>query len=184
MEGATKMTIQKPVDLIRFISDIPVLNDGTIPINILDNTSTFTSEMYTPVYALSALARMTQDVLNSDKIELINADLDPNTIVYMAQNSDLASYAPDIYLLLRAVVLESFSLLYCIEEDIVKLQYISDKDFFNIKTNINYIADYFSTESKYYKMIDTLRNMNISFGYLENQVEVIMSERGVFNGSI
>lgn len=174
------MVMQKPLDLIKFISNIPVLNDGTIPLNVIgDNSTGFTSDMYTPVYSLSALARMVQPTLDSEDIELINVDLDPETIVYQALNSDLSSYAPDIYLLLRAVVLESFALLYAIDIGSANLQYVSSKDFNNIRTNINYIADYFSTEKKYYSMIDTLRTMNISLGYIENQVQVIMTDKGV-----
>lgn len=174
------MAIQKPLDLVRFVQNVPVLNDGTIPLNQMDGTNSgFTSTMYTPVFALSALARMVQSDLNSDKIELINVDLDPSTIVYMALNSDLSSYAPDIYVLLRAVVLESFALLYAIETSSPNLQYVSDNDFTNTKTNIGYIADYFSSQEKYYGMIDTLRLMRVSFGYVENQVDVIMNDRGV-----
>lgn len=174
------MAIQKPLDLVRFISNVPVLNDGTIPLNSLDNgVSGFTSTMYTPVYSLSALARMTQSVLDSDALELVNIDLDPSTIVYMALNSDLASNAPDIYVLLRAVVLESFVLLYSIETGSKNLQYVSSRDFDNVKTNIGFIADYFSSDEKYYSMVDTLRIMSISFGYIENQVGVIMNDKGV-----
>jgi hypothetical protein len=174
------MAVQKPLDLVRFVSNVPVLNDGTIPLNQMDGTNSgFTSNMYTPVWSLSALARMVQQDLNSDKIELVNIDLDPSTIVYQALNSDLSSFAPDIYLLLRAVVLESFALLYAIETGSTNLQYVSDKDFLNTKNNIGYIADYFSSQTKYYGLIDTLRIMRISFGYVENQVDVIMNDRGV-----
>lgn len=173
------MAIQKPLDLIRFISDIPVLSDGTIPVNRTDDVAQFVSDMYTPVYSLSALARITQGTLKSDKIEVVNVSLDANTIVSKVLNSDLASYAPDIYLLVRSIVLESFALLYHIEEESSNLQYVSARDIQKIKTNINYVADYFGTDPKYYSLIETMRVMNISLGYLENQVDVIMNDRGV-----
>jgi hypothetical protein len=173
------MAIQKPLDLVRFVSDIPVLSDGTIPINTMDGRELYYSYMYEPVYNLSAIARITQNVLNSDKIEVVNVRLEPNTIVSQALNSDLAAYEPNIYLLLRAVVLESFALLYHMEEDSGKLQYVSSKDIQKMKTNINYIADYFGSEDKYYHMIETMRTMNISLGYLENQISLAMNNRGV-----
>jgi hypothetical protein len=173
------MAISKPLDLVRFISDVPVLNDGTIPINTLDETPLYYSYMYEPVYSLSAIARITQGVLKNGKIEVVNIPLDPNTIVSKAYNSDLASYAPNIYLLLQAVVLESFALLYHIETDSINLQYVSHKDIQKIKTNIGYIADYFGSEDKYYSLIETMRIMNISLGYLENQIDVIMNDKGV-----
>ncbi|AYJ75556.1 hypothetical protein BSP21_221 [Bacillus phage BSP21] len=165
-------------DLIRFISSIPVLNDGTIPLNTINTNEPFVSKLYDPVYSLSTLARITQGYLADGTIEGDNNTLDSGTIVSQALNSDLSSYSPDVYLLLRAVVLESFSLIYNIEKVPQNLQYVGTRDIQNCKTNLNYIADYFSTESKYYPFIANLRDMNVSFGYIENQIDVIMVERG------
>lgn len=173
------MTIHKPTDLIRFISNIPVLNDGTVPVSTLDSRETFVSTLYDANYILSSLARFTQDDLNSGKIGVDTQPLDPNTIVSLALNSDLASYAPEIYLLLRVVVLEAFALLYNIEEQNGNLRYVSTKDILVSKGNISYIADYFGTEPKYYKMVEALRSMHVSLGYLQNQVEIILNNRGV-----
>ncbi|KFE53834.1 hypothetical protein IV02_05105, partial [Pseudomonas syringae] len=72
--------------------------------------------------------------------------LDSNTIVMKALNSNLSSFSPDIYLFLKAVVLESFSLLYNIENSPKNLQYVSARDIRTIKTNTNFIADFFSTD--------------------------------------
>ena len=165
-------------DLIRFISSVPVLGDGTIPMNTIDSEQPFVSTLYDPVYSLTVIARKVQELINSGKIEVVSDTVDPNTIVYKALNSDLASYAPDIYTLLRAIVLESFALLYMIDNASANLQYVSAKDIKRHRTNLNYIADYLSTEPKYYHMIENLRDMNIAFGYMENQIDVIMGERG------
>jgi len=166
-------------DLIRFVSNVPVLSDGTIPLNTIKGSTDFVSTLYQPVYTLSILARMTQSALTDGTIEVENTPLDTSTIVYKALHSDLATFAPNIYLLLKAVVLESFVLLYNIDNSPQNLQYVSTNDIKRCKTNINYIADFFSTNSNYYSMIESMRDMNISFGYLENQIEVIMNEAGV-----
>lgn len=171
--------IQQPSELIRFISGIPVLNDGTVPVNTLDSEAAFKSDLYTATYAVSSIARITQDVLNSDKIEVVDVQLEPGTIIKQALNSDLASYAPSIYLLVRMTVLESFALLYHIENDTENLQYVSTRDIKRIRENLNYIADYMGTEPKYYSMIEVLRHTNISFGYLQHQIDVIMNSKGV-----
>jgi hypothetical protein len=165
-------------DLIRFVSNVPVLNDGTIPVNTIETTESFISDLFEPVYALSTVARMVQGEINSGKIEVVNDSLDFGTIVYKALNSDLASYAPNIYVLLRAAVLESFALLHTIETKPKNLQYVASQDILRVKENLNYIADFFSTEPKYFHMIERMRDMNVSFGYLQNQIDVIMNERG------
>lgn len=166
-------------DLVRFISNIPVLTDGTIPTNTVESNEPFVSLLYTPTYSLSTVARLTQDLLKNGKIEVVEITSDSTTLVHKAFNSDLASSYPRMYLLLRAVALESFSLLYMMDNDPVQLKYMSAKDIIRMRTNINYLADFFSSVPDYYYMIETMRDMNISLGYLENQIEVIMSERGV-----
>ncbi|AMO26003.1 hypothetical protein Blue_180 [Bacillus phage Deep Blue] len=169
------MTIRKPLDLVRFVSSFSVLPDGTIPLNEMGSTVQFESNLYTPSFSVSALARLTLDDIKQNKIEVVNVPLDPRTIVSQVMSSDLATYNPRVYVLVCAVVLESFALLYSIEETRTSLQYVTKKDILKIKQNVNYIADYFGTERKYRKMIETLRDIDISIGYLENQVESVMN---------
>lgn len=172
-------TIQQPADLVRFISNVPVMSDGTIPQNIITGGATFTSTMFTPVYALSILARETMPVLTNGTVQSVQTSLDPNTIVYMALNSDLSIVMPSVYILLRATVLESFAFLYSIDYAPQNLKYVTAQDFKNIKNNIKYMADYFSSDSRYYSLISPLRDMTIAFGYVENQTQVIMNDKGV-----
>jgi len=170
------MTVKQPSDLVRLISNVPVSSDGSLVRNtIIDDV--FVSPMYTPTYAVSVLARLTLDVLNRGDVELTDDRVDPNSITSKVINSDLSYYEPSIYLLLRAVILESFSFTYHIENDREKLRYASERDVRRVKDNINYLADYMSTEEKYLHMIEVLRDMYISFGYIEHQIDVIV--RGV-----
>lgn len=167
------VTIQ-PVDLIRFISNIPVTEEGAIPINTIESEPLFQSDLFKPSFFLTILARMGQNIIKSGKIEVRDIPLGDHTIVSKAINTDISSYEPRLYLLLRATVLESFSLVYYIEQEQQALQYVTQKDIQRIRENINYLADYMSTVPKYRFMIDTMRTMNISLGYLEHQIEVIL----------
>jgi len=166
-------------ELIRFISSIPVLIDGTVPMNRTDEDNPFVSQLYTPTYSLSTISRLVQNLLVSGKIEVVEAETDGTTIVHRAFNSNLASAYPRIYLLLRIAVLESFSILYMIDNDPIQLQYVSKRDILRARENLNYLADFFGTKPAYYSFIENMRDMNISLGYLENQIEVIMDEKGV-----
>ena len=173
------MTLQKPIDLLRFIAGIPVLDDGTVPLNTLVENVSYQSDMYTPDYALSMLARMCLDLLATKEIEGSPLPISPDTIVFQVLNCDLGHQAPDIYLLSRMVVLEAFAILYYAEQAPEYLRYVSKKDILRVKTNIQYISDYLSSEKKYLLMINSFRTTFISFGYLENQIEVVMADRGV-----
>jgi hypothetical protein len=173
------MAIQQPADLVRFISNVPVMSDGTIALNTISGGATFTSNIWTPVYSLSILSRETLPTFTDGTIEVVSDSLDPNTLVAMALNSDLSTTMPNVYLLLRATMLEAYSFLYSVDYAPQNLKYATAQDFTNIKNNIKYIADYFSSNSKYYGMIEPLRAMTIAFGYVENQTQVIMNDKGV-----
>lgn len=168
------MTITQSAELVSFISNIPVSGDGTVPLNSLESEYQFTSDLYESDYSLSVLARKTVDILKSDKIEIVNDPLDQATITGKVLDSDLAAYAPDIYLMVRIIVIESFSLVYNITEQPDQLRYFSFKDVLRIKQNINFVADYFSTQEKYRKFIQPLRDMNVSLGYIQHQIALIM----------
>lgn len=173
------MTIRQPYELIYLISNILVSSDGTLVRDELDSQAKFESDFYTPEFAVSVLARITQNLLNSDKIVVVvGTPTEKGTITRLLLDSDLATYAPDIYLLLRASLLETFSILYHIDYDRVGLRYINEKDLFRIKANLGYIADYMGTEEKYFSMIEHLRNMIISFGYMQYQIDVIVRDAG------
>jgi hypothetical protein len=166
-----------PNDLLRFVSTVPVLSDGTIPVNTIETNESFVSTMYDSAPAVSVVARIVKKDIEDGKLEASTSALGSDTIVYKALNSDLATYAPNIYTLLRAVALESFSVLYTIENNPEDLQYMSSADIRRARNNLSYIADYMSTEEKYYTLIEDLRTMNIAFGYMENQIDVIMKDR-------
>lgn len=172
------MALEKPLQLIRFISDIKVLEDGTVPLDYIDSDP-FVSELYEPTYSLSVLARITQSIINSGGIKPTSHELGENTIVHQAINTDLRDEAPEVYLLLKLTVLESFSLVYHIDESRKDLMYVSARDIRIMKNNISYITDYLGTRSKYHHMIETMRDMHVSLGYIEHQIGVIVNEREV-----
>lgn len=170
------MAVKQSYELIRYISGLPIANDGTIVRNEMDTDDTFESELYTPTYSVSVLARIVQNTLNNGTIEVVDVPVEKDTITWHVLRSDLDTYAPNIDLLMRSVLLESFALVYSITEARENLKYITYKDIFRIKENINYLADYMGTEDKYLHMIEYLRSMNVSLGYIQHQVDVIMNE--------
>lgn len=173
------MAVRKPSELLRFVSNISVTSNGEITLNRIEQESDFRSSLYAPSFYLSLLARSVLDKLNSAKgdFESLDTPVDKSSLPGKAMITDLSSSHPYIHLLLRSVVLEAFSLVYAIDEDREILSYISQKDIHRIKENINYLTDFMSTDRKYRNLIEPLRDTFISFGYLENQIDVILKER-------
>lgn len=166
-------------ELMRFITGIQISSDGTVPLNNLDDPTSFESELYTPEYSVSMLTLIVLKKIDREEIEIVNGSVPEHTITHKVLDSDLASFAPDIYLLARLVVLESFALVYSINESKEDIEYINKKDMQRLKENINYLADFMGTQGRYHSMVDVLRDMYISLGYLEHQTDVIMNFRQV-----
>lgn len=171
------MVQAKPATLVRFISTVTVLPDGTIPFNTMNEAPMYVSQLYKPVFSLSSVARLVLDQINQNLVPTVDIEIDPRTLVKQIMDSDLATYNPRMYTLVTSVVLESFAILYSIETESTNLQYLSQKDFQRIRENVNYIADYFSTVRRYRKIIESLRITHVSLGYLENQIDVILTDR-------
>lgn len=171
------MVQAKPATLVRFISTVTVLPDGTIPFNTMNEAPMYVSQLYKPVFSLSSVARLVLDQINQNLVPTVDIEIDPRTLVRQIMDSDLATYNPRMYTLVTSVVLESFAILYSIETESTNLQYLSQKDFQRIRENVNYIADYFSTVRRYRKIIESLRITHVSLGYLENQIDVILTDR-------
>lgn len=172
------MTAQH-ADLIRFITGIPIAEDGIVYDNGLDDLDIFKSEMYEPDFSVSALALITIEHINNKGINQVNVPIDKGTITYKVLNSNMADRARHEYLLLRIIILESFSLLYSIDHFPDKLRFVSLKDMRKIRNNISYLSDFMGTRPEYHHMIESLWDMNISLGYLEHQIDVIMDNKGV-----
>lgn len=171
--------VAQHTDLIRFITGIPIAEDGTIYSNEIEDLDVFNSEMYEPDFSVSALTLITLEHIKNTGIDQVNVPIDKDTITYKVLNSDMADRARHEYLLLRVVILESFSLLFNIDHFPENLRFVSLKDMRRIRNNINYLSDFMGTVPEYFHMIESLWDMNISLGYLEHQVDVIMDNKGV-----
>lgn len=175
----TRIITEQPADLVRFIGQLSPLSDGTVPLNLWGDVQLFESELFDCDYTLSVLAQKVLDDIREESIIGVNTPLPEGSLIGKLLNSNLSSFEPNIYTLCRIVVLESFSLVYHINLGIYTLKYASKKDITRSKDNLNYLADYFGTVPEYYSLIDTLRTMYISFGYIENQLNVIMSDLNI-----
>ncbi|AMW62338.1 hypothetical protein AARONPHADGERS_116 [Bacillus phage AaronPhadgers] len=163
----------KPEVLVSFCSGVYPMENGVIPFNTMNDSPMFKSELYTPTFALSAVAMLVLKKIRAEQIATNTLDVDENTVVALTRSSDLSSTNPRMYTLIVSTVLEAFAILYTIESESSDISYLTRKDFMRVRENVNYITDYLSTERKYRHMIEAFRGFELSFGYMENQVESI-----------
>ncbi|ADH03182.1 gp36 [Bacillus phage W.Ph.] len=165
----------KPEVLVTFCSGVYPMENGVIPFNSINDNPLFESDMYTPTFSLSAVAMLVLKKIRAEQVSTNTLDVDKNTVVALTRDSDLSSTNPRMYTLIVSTVLEAFSILYTIESESPDISYLTKKDFKRVRENVSYIADYFSTERKYRHMISAFRDFELSFGYMENQVDTMVT---------
>ena len=97
--------------------------------------------------------------------------------------SGLRLTAPDIYQLAQIVVLESFALIYAIEEKPEMFKMINESDVKQTRENVKYLVDYLGEKKDYTDIVMDLHSMDIALGYIQEQIPLIQGGLPV-NGTI
>lgn len=165
--------IRQTSSLLRFLRTLDVLDDSRKVYNRLDSELTFTSEFFTPNLILSELATKVLADIKSNAIPYTDIDINKDSIVNHIRKTDLAIRQPGIYQMLQTIVLESFSLINTVTETPTALKYVTKQDIKTARENLNYVADYLGSFDDYITIVSKLRELDICFGYLENQLDLM-----------
>lgn len=122
---------------------------------------------------LSTLSINILKEINSDRITISPIDFNNNTIVTKVNDTNIKSQAPKIYLIIQTIVLEAYAIVNCFLENPSSLKYLTKKDVQVVRENINYVCDYLGDFEEYISVVDELRELDINFGYIENQIDII-----------
>lgn len=168
--------VEQTTGLISFIGGIKGDYDNNIIRNTLDDKVSFVSRYYTPTLRLSTLSMNILKEINEDRIKMSPVDFNDNTIVTKVRDTDIKSQAPRMYLIIQTIVLEAYAIVNCFLENPSSLKYLSKKDVQIVRENINYVCDYLGDFEDYISVVSELRELDINFGYIENQIEVIKGD--------
>lgn len=173
--------MKHPEELLRFITDLSISSSGKVSVNEIDedNVEDHESEFYQPTYSVSALSRILHHDLKRGRIKGENETLPKDSVTKIVRESTLKEDAKNMYVLTKMCVLESFSIVYHMDEDPSKLRYLSPKDVRRTRENIRYIIDFLGTKEEHRSMIPAFREMDIALGYIEYQIDVIQNTRAV-----
>lgn len=165
--------IRQTSSLLRFLKTIDVADDTRVLANRLDGELTFTSLYYTPNLVLSELAVKSLQDIKSNVIPYTDTDINKDSIVNQLRKTDLSIREPGVYQLIQTIVLEAFALINSVTESPSALKYITKKDISLTRDNINYVADYLGDFPDYITLLERIRELDISFGYIENQLDLM-----------
>lgn len=171
------MSISEPAQLLSFIDNVSIDQSGDLILNGVSFPSFTTS--YTPVLSVSYVSQQVFQSIGTDILPDYTSTLDSSNLIIRINDSSIQSRSLAIYSLLQVVILESFSFSYLFEEDSDLLNYVHDNDFTAIRNNIHYLIDYFGYSptdtpfESYISFIPDMRNLDISFGYLQAQLNIL-----------
>lgn len=164
--------IYQTASLLRFLNSIN-LTKNNLNYNKLDTDISFVSRYYTPNLKISELSKKMLDEIQNGNIKTSEYDYNKNSIVSKIQNSSLKTNAPSVYSLCQTIILEAYSIVNCFLENPDYLKYLTNQDIMVSRENLNYVADYMSEYEEYNSIILDLRDLDICFGYIENQLPLI-----------
>lgn len=176
------MKKQSP-ELLRFMRAVSTDYSGTVYTNVIDGTPSYFTRFYTPQLKVSMLSNKVLDYINTQDIQENAMSLKSDTLTYLIRTSDLRDTNVYIYNLLQTIILESFSIVYTLEEKPTLLKYVEKSDLGQTKENISYCIDALSGVDTYNSIVEQLNSLYIAIGYLYASIEAI-KESVLNNGQI
>lgn len=167
-------------DLMRFISTLNIDPEGDVILNVIDTEEpNFISRFYTPQLKVSEAGSRVSDKINLKEIQQTGKQLNNNTLTIMLINSNLSIIHPYMYKLAQSIILDSFALVYAIEEDNSLLRMLESKDLLQTTQNIKYLIDFLGDKDEYVDIVERLHSLSVAVGYIENQLPLL---KGGANG--
>lgn len=173
-----------PRNFISFIRNLEIDPDNLVVENILDRESDFISQYYTPNNRVSELGRKVLESLNRQRVRTHPGTLDKGSLGYLILRSDFLTHYKNIETLLKIILLESFSIEIAIFHDESFRKYLSKEDIKDTRETLKFVLDIISLDPRYSEIISHLQDLNVSLGYIEAQVPVIINDSngGVISG--
>ena len=100
--------------------------------------------------------------------------LDEDSLIHRVLETDLMTEHNGIFTLLQAVMLEMYTLEYILGTNKNYIVYLKKQDLKNLRLNLRFLACWLADYRKYRFLIQYLREIDISIGYTENQVNYIL----------
>lgn len=175
--------VEQSADLLRFFRYLNVDVEGEVVANVIDDSPNFISRFYTSHTRVNKISSTLLDIVRDNNISETNKSLSENSITYKFLKSGLKLSAPYIYELAQIVVLESFALIYAIDESPEMYKMINESDVKQTRENVKYLIDYLGGAKDYTDIVMDLQSMDVALGYIQEQIPVIQGGLAV-NGTI
>ena len=171
---ATKIYYQK--ELLDFVTTIKVSPNNIVVENTLDAELPFVSRYYTAHKGLSELGRYVLQDIQRGQVSYTRKQLDTNSLTYLAKHSGLLTEYPSLTTYFKILILESYAIMYAVEEKASYRKHLNKKDIRKVRTTLKYILDIIGMDVAYEAIITHLQDLDIELGYIEAQADLIRND--------
>ena len=112
------------------------------------------------------------------KIGVLNED----SIYYQVTNTSLPNKHYGIYTIIKGIYLETLAIDYANENDNTLFDSLSIEDVKRVRANTQYVCDWLGSYQEYRKLIEYFRVIDLSLGYLQNSLDVLLNGVNKLNG--
>ena len=110
------------------------------------------------------------------------AMLDSESIYYQVVNTSLPNKHYGIYSLIKGIYLETLAINYANDKDNSLFDSLSIEDIKRVRNNIEYVCDWLGSYREYRKLIEYFRTADLSLGYIQNSLDVLLNGVDKLNG--
>lgn len=122
---------------------------------------------------ISEASRRIRDEVLRNAVPVIQP-LDEDSLISQVLDTDLQTAHNGIFTLFQAVTLEMYTLEYILATDKNYIISLKKEDLHNLRTNLRFLSCWLADYRKYRFLIQYLREIDISIGYTENQINYIL----------
>lgn len=174
---------EQPANLIRFIASLDIKPNNVVYLNGLDMKFDFVSRFYTPHISISVLAN---NVLRDIATGMVPTTVLQNTeygILRDIEESGIKTINRSMYTLIRIVLLETFSIVYTLNDKQNFIRYVEIDAIDDLRQNIKYLIDALGKDNRYSKITQSLQILLTDLGYIQAAIPE-MKERWRIDGTL
>lgn len=157
--------------LMSFLKGLKVRDNGEIRYNPLDDELPVLSQYFTPQFKVSQLAVTVKELIDDKESFEATSSIPEPPLVNRLRRSELKYSNRRVYSLIQATFLESFAILYAIDNNPQLVKRVNKEDMENIHNNINYVAEILGDNHDYADVIKALRQINADILYIMSRME-------------
>lgn len=110
--------------------------------------------------------------------------LEKDSLYYVLNSTTLPTRHYGIHAIIKGIYLETLAINYANDNDNTMFDALSIEDVKRVRTNIDYVCDWLGEYREYRPLLEYFRTLNLSLGYIQNRLDVLLNGVNKINGML